>query len=162
MFLVLKNIQWREIDNKENRFYKPLLNAFLSELNRLNTSYPKVIPARLLTYMLGRNDFYKVISDDVTKTTKIQAFSLHGTLNRSAGKVKPEINLPQLIMPSRFLDVGYKELSNTTIYIICDQGWGISLRIHNASSMVEPSLKFDATLIGIPPKLYTHYESWMK
>ncbi len=31
-----------------------------------------------------------------------------------------------------------------------DQGWQLSFRIHNASTMVEPSLKFDINIIGLP------------
>ena len=31
-----------------------------------------------------------------------------------------------------------------------DNGWQFSFRIHNASTFVEPSLKFDIQLIGIP------------
>lgn len=34
------------------------------------------------------------------------------------------------------------------------------MRIHNASSKVEPSLKFDVQIKGMPPELYSHYEPW--
>ena len=36
----------------------------------------------------------------------------------------------------------------------------MSFRIHNASSKVEPSLKFDINLIGQPQALYSHHINW--
>lgn len=57
-------------------------------------------------------------------------------------------------------DVNFKSNSTNTILVACDNGWTISLRLHNASTYVEPSLKFDVTLIGVPPTLYTHFEPW--
>jgi len=51
---------WRNISNKEERFYVPLLEAFIRELERLNQNNQGVIPERLLHYLLGRNDFIKL------------------------------------------------------------------------------------------------------
>lgn len=34
------------------------------------------------------------------------------------------------------------------------------MRIHNASSRVEPSLKFDVQLISFPSSVYAQVESW--
>jgi len=42
----------------------------------------------------------------------------------------------------------------TTIIIEFDNGWKLSFRIHNASTLVEVSLKFDVTLLECPPNLY--------
>lgn len=41
-----------------------------------------------------------------------------------------------------------------------DNGWQISFRIHNASSKVEPSLKFDVELIGQPTGLFIIDMPW--
>jgi hypothetical protein len=158
----LKNnkVLWRDIENKEEHYYIPLLQAFMRELRRLDAENPSIIPRRLLSYLLGVNDFYKVITDDTRETTKVQVYSLYGTLNRVAGKVRPQVRIPQLTMPQRFFDVNFKPNSGNTINVVCDGGWTISMRIHNASSKVEPSLKFDVNLIGVPPTLYTHHEPW--
>lgn len=115
-----------------------------------------------MKYLLGNNDFYKVITINRQKTTKVQAFSLYGTLNRKAGTIQPQIKLPTLHLPSRFYDISFKPNSKNTILVAADGGWEISMRIHNASSKVEPSLKFDVQLVGIPPSLYTHFESWSR
>lgn len=153
-------ILWRNIKDKEQRFYIPLLQAFISEIRRLDSNNPNIIPTRLMEYLLGRHDFYKIITLDKRYTTQIQAYNIHGTLNRPAGNVKSVTPVKQLNMPSRFFNIDFKPGSSNTIEIVCDQGWTISLRIHNASSKVEPSLKFDVKLEGVPPSLYTHFEPW--
>jgi len=154
------NMLWRDVENKEQRFYIPLLRAFMRELQRLDALHPGEIPNRLLRYLLGRNDFYKIITHDNRRVTQIQAFNIYNTLNRSSGNVRPLINIQQLIMPTRFFDISFRPHSGNTIIVTCDNGWTVSMRIHNASSKVEPSLKFDVQLTGVPPTLHTHYEAW--
>lgn len=158
----LKNngVLWRNIENKEQRFYIPLLQAFINELARLDTANPGIIPSRLLHYLLGRNDFYKVITHDRRRVTQVQSFNIYGTLNRSSGTSRSLINVPQLTMPTRFYDINFKPSSRNTILVACDNGWTISMRIHNARSLVEPSLKFDVGLTGVPPTLHTQFEPW--
>jgi len=158
--MTAKGMLWRNIRNKEDRFYVPLLMAFVAELQNLDIANPRQIPARLITYLLGINDFYKVIAIDNRRVTQIQAFSMYGTLNRPAGRNRPQVRIPQLQMPNIFHDISFKPRSKNTIIITCDHGWAISMRIHNARTKVEPSLKFDVKLVGIPPGLYTHHEPW--
>lgn len=155
-----QNTLWRDVINKEERFYIPLLQAFIAELKRLDENNPGEIPSKLLRYLLGTNDFYKVMTDTRKEVTTLQTFNLFGTLNKSSGSVKSQTKIKQLIMPDRFFDISFKPSSQNTVIVSCDQGWGVSLRIHNASSRVEPSLKFDVKLIGVPPTLYTHHEPW--
>lgn len=154
-----KGVQWKQIEDKAERFYVPVLTAFMRELQRQHQSNVD-IPSRLLSYLLGRNDFYKVIAHDGNRTTEIQGFSMYGTLNRSSSNINPQIRIPKLRLPTRFHDIDFKPNSKTTIFIVCDEGWNISARIHNASTTVEPSLKFDIQLQGVPPTLYRHIESW--
>jgi hypothetical protein len=154
-----KNVDWKDLDRKAERFYIPLLQAFIDEIKRIDTENPNEVPKRLLEYLLGRYDFYKVISLENRKTTQILAFSLHGTLNQSAGNVKPLIKLPISKMPNRIYDIYFKPESDNTVLLALNEGWELSFRIHSASSKVEPSLKFDITLIG-QPNLYSHFETW--
>ena len=154
------DVLWSSVNNKDVRFYVPILEYFMSEIRRLDAENPNIIPGLLLRYLLGTNDFYKVITHDRRRVTQIQAFSLYGTLNRNAGAIHPQIRLPQLTFPNRFFDINFKPGSRNTIQIVCNEGWAVNMRIHNASSIVETSLKFDVTLIGVPPSLYTHYEPW--
>lgn len=153
-------VEWKAIQNKSDNVYVPILDAFMKELKRLETENPEVVPQRFLSYLLGVNDFYKVISKDSKKVTQISVFNMYGTLNRSAGKIKPQTTIPKLVLPTKFFDISYKPRSKNTIIATCDNGWAVSMRIHSARTIVESSLKFDVNLIGIPPTLYTHSEPW--
>lgn len=150
---------WSSVPNKEARFYIPILDHFMSEIRRLDTANPNRIPGLLLRYLLGTNDFYKVITHDSGRNTQIQAFNLYGTLNQNSGAIRTQ-RLPQLRLPNHFYDISFRTNSRTTIQIVCDEGWSINMRIHSAKSSVEPSLKFDVTLIGVPPNLHTQHEPW--
>ena len=63
-------------------------------------------------------------------------------------------------MPTRFYHIGFKPNSDNTVEVVCDEGWQISMRIHNASSRVEPSLKFDVQLISFLSAVYAQVEPW--
>lgn len=153
-------ILWKNIDGKTDKFYKPTLVSFINEINRLEKKHGGIIPTRLIQYLLGRKDFYKIITNDHNCTTRLQAFNLNGSLNKTAGKIKPQIKIQQLKMPNKILEIDFEKNSQNTILIVCDESWTVSLRIHNASSKVEPSLKFDVNLKGTPTTLYTHDEPW--
>lgn len=150
---------WSEIQNKSERFYKPLLQSFMDELNRLSIA-DKDAPSKLIQYLIGRYDFYKVITDDRHRTTRVEAVNLAGTLNRPVKNHKSIVDIPKLRFPSKFYHIGFKDNSDNTIEVVCDEGWTISMRIHNASSKVETSLKFDVTLISLPSSIYAQVEPW--
>ena len=65
-----------------------------------------------------------------------------------------------LKMPKQFYHIDFKKGSDNTVEVVCDEGWQISMRIHNASSRVEPSLKFDVQLISFPSSIYAQVEPW--
>ena len=48
----------------------------------------------------------------------------------------------------------FKENNKTTVIVTMDNDWTLSFRIHNASSRVEASLKFDINLLKSPKKLF--------
>ena len=150
---------WEEIADKADRYYKPLLDAFMKELKRI-ADENQGIPEALIRYLLGRNDFYKVITEDSSRTTRVEAINIAGTLNCVSGKEKPITKVPLLKMPSQFYHIGFKPNSDNTVEVVCDEGWQISMRIHNASSRVEPSLKFDVQLISFPSSVYSQVEPW--
>lgn len=49
------------------------------------------------------------------------------------------------------LYMDFKPKSKTTVIMSFDNGWQFSFRIHNAKDTVEPSLKFDVQIVGMPP-----------
>ena len=133
-----KGQKWSRLEDKEQTIYQPLLAAFLREIKR------GANPTEMMRYLLGTEDFYKVIKE--TKTLEIQSFNIQGS-NKWGKKIK---------MPSSIIQAIPKEANRTTIIITMDQGWQLSFRLHNASSKIEPSLKFDIQLIGIPQNLARH------
>lgn len=155
-------VLWSEVENKEEFCYKPLLEAFMNELKRLDKQYPKEIPALLIKYLIGKNDFYKVIMDDSNQFTKVESFNINDSLNRPCGSRRPLVPIPHMKLPTKFYEVGFKDGSKNTIVVVCDEGWNVSMRIHNASSKVEPSLKFDVQLISTPNAILTQIEPWEK
>lgn len=150
---------WSDIPDKAERYYRPILNAFLAEMNYLSTLDPNV-PARLIQYMLGRHDFYKVITDDRRRTTRVEAINLNGSLNRAANGVRSIVDVGRLRLPTCFYHLGWVNGSDNTIMVVCDGGWSLTMRIHNASSKIEPSLKFDVQLASFPPNLHAQIEPW--
>jgi hypothetical protein len=150
---------WNSVAQKAEKYYIPVLQAFMDELNQIDRENPKCVPELLVHYLLGKNDFYKVITDDKNRTTRVEAVNIMGTLNQIAGDEKSIAKIPILKMPSQFYHIDFKPGSNT-IEVVCDEGWQISMRLHNASSKVEPSLKFDVNLISLPSSAYTQVEPW--
>lgn len=150
-----KNTQWTSIPDMHDKIYVPLLNAFRTELLRLDKANPSLIPQRLVEYLIGNKDFYKVIKGD--NKVEIQAYNLHGTLNQPFGKINPKARIQKLKLPTRLIEIVYEENSKTTLIVSLNEGWQISFRIHNASSRVEPSLKFDINLISAPHTLFNNH-----
>lgn len=150
---------WADIPDKAERYYKPVLQSFLDELARLARDN-REIPSAMIRYLIGRYDFYKVITDDRHETTRIEAINIAGTLNRPSGQRHSIVDVPRLRLPTRFYHMGFKPGSDNTIEVVCDEGWTISMRIHNASSRVEPSLKFDVNLISLPGSIHAQVEPW--
>lgn len=155
-----KGTKWNEIVDKELVVYRPVLDAFREELLSLDENNKNTVPQELVKYLIGRNDFYKVIAKESYRLTEVQAYNLYGSLNQSDGKFKPRAKLERLPLPSKILDFSYKEKSNNTLIITFDKGWSVSLRIHNASSKVEPSLKFDVQIVGFPRELFKTDADW--
>ena len=145
-----KGAKWSDLPNKEDDVYIPLLNAFKGELERQNHLFGKDIPKLMVEYLLGEFDFYKVIGIDSKRTTQIQSYNLRGTLNKQGNKKKRSIELPISTLPTRIVSLEYKPGSKNTLELYLDGGWQFSFRIHNASTKVESSLKFDIQIIGMP------------
>lgn len=150
---------WNDIPNKAERYYMPILEAFLAEMRLLADGNPNV-PSKLIEYMLGRYDFYKVITDDRKETTRVEAINIAGTLNRPANGHRSIVDVARLRLPTRFYHMGMVPGSDNKVEIVCDEGWTLTMRIHNASSRIEPSLKFDVQLVSLPASVHAQVEPW--
>lgn len=151
--------KWSELSNKESDVYIPILNAFMSEIKAATASHNNV-PRKMVEYLLGQFDFYKVISIDNKYVTQIQTYNLRGTLNQSSKMSKPKILVPVSSLPTRIVSLDFKPDSNNTVELYMDGGWTFSFRIHNASTYVEPSLKFDIQIVGMPATIISINCSW--
>ncbi|MGL2614800.1 HaeIII family restriction endonuclease [Helicobacter pylori] len=140
---------WRDFPNKEQEIYAPLLQAFKKEVLRIDENKENKVPQKMVEYLLGKYDFYKAILLEREQKTKLEAYHFNNTLNRSV-KNKPKRIIPLSKLPTRMIYFDFKPKSFNTLELVLDEGWSFSLRIHNASSRVEPSLKFDIKLLSKP------------
>lgn len=146
---------WESLGDYHSSIYVPILDAFKTELERLDKTNPGVVAQRLVEYLIGNKDFYKVIKSP--KGVEIHAYNIHGNLNLPSNINKPKHRMTKLKLPNRIIEVVYQDKSKTTLIVTLNEGWQISFRIHNASSRIESSLKFDINLISRPESMFvTH------
>ncbi|WP_426095178.1 HaeIII family restriction endonuclease [Flavobacterium sp. DSR2-3-3] len=146
--------KWDTLGDYHISVYVPILDSFKKELLRLDEENSGIVAEQLLQYLIGRQDFYKVIKGK--NKVDIQAYNLHGTLNLPFENIKPKYKIQKLKLPNRLIEVVYQDNSKTTLLVTLNEGWQISFRIHNASSRIEPSLKFDINLVSAPHSLFSN------
>ena len=131
-------VLFRDLDDKDETIYLPVLKAFEDEFRRLCESFGRRFIGRVFRYLIGRYDFYKVVRHK--EHVDVESFNLNGTLGwGNRWSIPQEIQFMQTIRgKSNILLVGF------------DGGTQLSFRIHNASRHVEPSLKFSITFVGYP------------
>lgn len=154
-----RDVNWCDIEDKEDRYYIPVLNCFMKQLKRIMELSPDA-PKRFVQYMVGKYDFYKVISDERHRITKIEAMNLNGSLNASVDNHKSYVSVPKLKLPEKLYHVGFIKDSETTIEVVFDGGWAFTMRIHNAQKKVVPSLKFDVQRSSTPSTVHSQIQEW--
>ena len=152
--LKCKKFAWHDMTNKEDEVYVPILSAFVDELSRAYQN-DNTIPTRLISYLLGIRDFYKVVAIDNKQITEFQSFNLRGELNKNGRNSKATLIIPQADLPTEIIKIRFKPESQNTVELYLNNGWSLSFRIHNASTIVEPSLKFDVQFLGVPTNIIT-------
>lgn len=144
-----KGEMWRDIEDKHDRFYMPVLQALQTEITLLSRTYPDQCAPELVKYLLGRHDYYKIIKEN----GHVSLFSFKLNNSDQFGSRIP--------LPTRIMEVAIKPRSKTTLFFTFDQGWQMAFRIHSAASLIETSLKFDVTIIGNPFQLTHHTIDYM-
>lgn len=142
--------KWSEFPNKETEVYIPILKAFMNEINR-SYSIDKDLPQKLLEYLIGVEDYYKIVSRDNKHLTLIYTFNVHGNLNKPSKVKVSAITVPIVELPTELVALKMKKDSDNTAEMYLNNGWQLSFRIHSADSKVEPSLKFAIKFEGMPP-----------
>lgn len=140
-----KGLNWHDLVDKEDKVYYPLMLAFKNELNRIYQQNGHIVARKIVEYILGKSDFYKIISVDNKQKTQLQVFNLHQQLGKNSIK-----KLNTVPLPTEILYLDFPKDKKNTVLLCLDEGWQFSLRIHNAKTAVEPSLKFDIQIKGMP------------
>lgn len=151
--------EFKDLADKEQQVYVPLLKAFMREVEAQYASHSD-LPAKMVEYLLGKYDFYKIISIDAKQITQIQSYNLHSSLNKATRKTKPTIAIPVADLPTRIISMDFMPERANTLELYLDKGWAFTFRIHNAEKMVMPSLKFDIQFIGLPTSIITINSQW--
>jgi hypothetical protein len=134
-------LAWEELENKADTVYWPILNAWETEINRvaaLGAQEQSTLCEGIIRFIVGGNDFYKVICKSDGRLN-VQAFNFGGTLPTR-----------QAHYPTHLLSIASVNGGTYSKTLTFNRGLSINFRIHNASSKVEPSLKFDVNAIGLP------------
>ena len=151
-----RSTRWDSIENRHLTVYTPILNAFRKELFSLYEANHEIVAQRLVEYLIGNRDFYKVIKSNEGRL-EIEVYNFHDTLNQPFKNIKPKAKIPRLKLPDRLIEIVFEKNSATTLLVSLNEGWQISFRIHSAKSTVEPSLKFDINLVSRPNSLFSHH-----
>ena len=64
-----EKVAWHDMTDKEDSVYLPIVDAFIKEMDRAYKA-DSTIPARLISYLLGIRDFYKVVAIDKKQLTE--------------------------------------------------------------------------------------------
>lgn len=154
-----RGTKWSSIKDKDEKVYIPLLNAFMAEVKRANAKN-REIPRKMVEYLIGAKDYYKIVSHDNKRLTIIHTFNMHGTLNKPSKVKVSAISVPILELPTELVTLKFKKGSANTVEMYLNNGWQMSFRIHNASTKVEPSLKFDIQFVGTPVSILNIECKW--
>ncbi|CAM4470371.1 HaeIII family restriction endonuclease [Paenibacillus typhae] len=130
---------------KDSLLYRPICTIVKKLLDdTFSSPMGSSAVSHFMNYLIGSKDFYKAVASFKEKELKIISFNLRGGLGK--GKI--------LRSPQRCLDIKIQSSSDkgfpNRVHIILDNGWEVNLRVHNASSRIESSLKWDSQLVGIP------------
>ena len=140
-------MMFSEVENKAQTYYLPILAAFEDELRKLCEERSSDFIGRFFRYIVGDHDFYKAICQK--EQSVVMSYNLGGTLGwGSKWKVPERIDLIQR-----------KRETDSTLLVTFEGGWQMSFRLHNARSLVEPSLKFDIQFIAMASSV-TRNDIW--
>ena len=153
---------WNEVEHlKEESIYVPLLKAFRKEIMRIYECDHKATVESLISYLIGKFPFYKVIKYDGNGMVIMQAFNLVPGLGEAYAGTKPDCRPKKIPYPSRIVEFDFADKKpgtmKDTMTIIMDHGWQIDFRIHSGDGKLSKSAKFDTRLTGNPPILFTQH-----
>ncbi len=132
---------WEEVcteEEKASRYYLPIMTAFKKEIENQLKDVGSI--ENLIKYVIGEQDYFKVIKYDNKQKVVIKAFNFNGTIP----------NVEKTIHPTKLEKSEITGLKNNTLILTFDNNWALSFRIHNADKEVENSFKFDVKITNTP------------
>ncbi len=150
---------WSDLPDKESGVYIPLLQAFVDEIKRAHAA-DETMPVKMIRYLIGMADYYKVVSYDKKKTTVVRSFNMDDTLNKAGQDGGFTSTVPVVELPTELLDVKLQAGSTTTVQMELNNNWKLSFRIHSAKTKVEPSVKFDVQYLEMPGTILSTEYRW--
>ena len=136
---------WPETPVKREKIYSPTISAFNDETRLILAQDAQQRVRRMMAYMLGIADYYMIYKQN--GDVAVQSFNMNNTLGWGT-------SLPK---PNRLVEISKKPRSWTTSYMILDEGWHLSFRIHSADNPVKRSLKFEVKILGQPVQFSQHF-----
>ena len=121
---------WKNIRNKHDDYYMPILRAFLDEVIRSADA------SKLFHYLLGGKDYYRIVSE--RRYLYITPHNINGRLNFGS-----KIHLPNRIA-STYIDPKCKTRAN----IVFDNYWTITFQLCNPTALIQPWLMFNICILG--------------
>lgn len=160
--LKVKAAKWRDLKTKSQSVYRPILESFIAEIKLLPAGSKNKFVSGIFSYMLGsqQNDYYKLVQESKSKRTKVTAFNFNNNLHQGESKLDRKHTRHVIQIPTDYLDIDFKPNSDNTVLLRLNEGWVFSFRLHNASTVIEPSLKFDVQLAESPASLQSHLFKW--
>ena len=139
--------EWSDLDaRRKQAFYDACIAAFNKEIQRLIGEIgDSEISRGLVRYFLGSKGYYKCVVSE--RGSFLQAFCF----GRCA--------VARISFPKRLVALDFPPGRHGVLHMHFDRGFSFSLRLHNASSNYERSLKFDIQALALPQSLYTHHLS---
>lgn len=139
-------MKWSEVPNYQEQFYMPVLEAWRRELLKVGSGESqesKLAATALCRYLIGHIDFWKVVSR--AEQVRLYAFNTQSTLGTN-----------KTTLPNRILGIDDFDGSQYSMNVRMNEGYQFNFRLHNASSKIEPSLKFDVQSEGLPGHIHQH------
>ena len=109
-----KKKNWADILEKDEEVYVPLLQAFMDEIQR-DYQTDAFMSKKMVEYLIGTDDYYKIVSHDKRRKTSIQTFNLHGSLNQPGKKKKSPHHVPIVELPTELVAMKFKTGSRNTV-----------------------------------------------
>ena len=101
----------------------PNTHLIIDEIKRANSA-DHAMPRKMVEYLIGTNDYYKVVSRDGKRLTIIHTFNMHGTLNKSSNVKISAITVPVVKLPTELVTVKFKTGRSNTVEMYLNNGWG--------------------------------------